>query len=266
MVRTRNFPSIDKNDLKKGHWTQEEDKKLIAYVTRYGCWNWRQLPRFAGLARCGRSCRLRWLNYLRPNIKRGKYTQDEDNTIISLHQMLGNRWSAIAAQLPGRTDNGIKNHWHTTLKKRSQTKNHEFCKSKDIDDENPLESTHPITPDQMAQIPPLSPQSCSTEITVPPTFNDNLFQQHHDDSAFLDAYSTQNFWTQPFMDPFENIIINDTESDLTPLSAHTCWSESLELAVDDHLATFRDVQTHPIMFENFWTQSYIYGSHVPFSN
>ncbi|QHN95428.1 hypothetical protein HN51_043282 [Arachis hypogaea] len=119
MVRT---PLCDKSGMRKGTWTAEEDKKLVAYVTRYGCWNWRLLPKFAGLERCGKSCRLRWMNYLRPNIKRGNYTQEEEDTIITLHQNLGNRWSLIAANLPGRTDNEIKNHWHTVLKKRIQDK------------------------------------------------------------------------------------------------------------------------------------------------
>ncbi|XP_052190480.1 transcription factor MYB15-like isoform X2 [Diospyros lotus] len=74
------------------------------------------------LLRCGKSCRLRWMNYLRPDIKRGNFSQEEEETIIKLHEMLGNRWSAIAARLPGRTDNEIKNVWHTHLKKR--LKNH----------------------------------------------------------------------------------------------------------------------------------------------
>nr|XP_027185992.1 transcription factor MYB13-like [Cicer arietinum] len=88
MVR---IPSSDKIVLKRGTWTQEEDKKLIDYVTRYGHWNWRLLPKFAGLARCGKSCRLRWLNYLSPNLKRGNFTLEEEETIVKLNQLLGNR-------------------------------------------------------------------------------------------------------------------------------------------------------------------------------
>ncbi|KAF0890909.1 hypothetical protein E2562_005037 [Oryza meyeriana var. granulata] len=78
----------------------------------------------AGLLRCGKSCRLRWINYLRPDIKRGNFSKEEEDTIIQLHELLGNRWSAIAARLPGRTDNEIKNVWHTHLKKRLAAPEH----------------------------------------------------------------------------------------------------------------------------------------------
>ncbi|KAL9285363.1 putative transcription factor MYB-HB-like family [Arabidopsis thaliana] len=107
-----------KQKLRKGLWSPEEDEKLLRYITKYGHGCWSSVPKQAGLQRCGKSCRLRWINYLRPDLKRGAFSQDEENLIIELHAVLGNRWSQIAAQLPGRTDNEIKNLWNSCLKKK----------------------------------------------------------------------------------------------------------------------------------------------------
>ncbi|XP_043694349.1 transcription factor MYB93-like, partial [Telopea speciosissima] len=111
-------PSSEDASLKKGPWTPEEDQKLMDYIQKHGHGSWRALPKLAGLNRCGKSCRLRWTNYLRPDIKRGKFSEDEERIIIQLHSVLGNKWSAIATHLPGRTDNEIKNFWNTHLRKK----------------------------------------------------------------------------------------------------------------------------------------------------
>ncbi|KAH1131798.1 hypothetical protein J1N35_003176 [Gossypium stocksii] len=109
-----------KEGLRKGAWTDWEDKILASYINVHGEGKWRNLPKRAGLKRCCRSCRLRWVNYLRPDIKRGNISHDEEELIIRLHNLLGNRWSLIAGRLPGRTDNEIKNYWNTTLAKRAK--------------------------------------------------------------------------------------------------------------------------------------------------
>ncbi|KAK9273939.1 hypothetical protein L1049_018751 [Liquidambar formosana] len=115
-------PCCSKEGLNRGAWTALEDKILTDYIKTHGEGKWRNIPKVAGLKRCGKSCRLRWLNYLRPDIKRGNISLDEEDLIIRLHKLLGNRWSLIAGRLPGRTDNEIKNYWNTNLSKKAQGK------------------------------------------------------------------------------------------------------------------------------------------------
>ncbi|XP_022728181.1 transcription factor MYB90-like [Durio zibethinus] len=109
--------------VRKGPWTEEEDILLRKCIQKYGEGNWHQVPCRAGLNRCRKSCRLRWLNYLKPNIKRGDFATDEVDLSIRLHQLLGNRWSLIAGRLPGRTANDVKNYWNTHLLKKFNPSN-----------------------------------------------------------------------------------------------------------------------------------------------
>nr|URY18915.1 MYB protein [Zanthoxylum bungeanum] len=111
-------PCCEKIGVKKGPWTPEEDIVLVSYIQEHGPGNWRLVPTNTGLFRCSKSCRLRWTNYLRPGIKRGNFSDQEEKMIIHLQALLGNRWAAIASYLPERTDNDIKNYWNTHLKKK----------------------------------------------------------------------------------------------------------------------------------------------------
>ncbi|KAK8716698.1 hypothetical protein V6N13_044002 [Hibiscus sabdariffa] len=113
-------PCCGKEGVNRGAWSLKEDELLSNYIQLHGEGKWRNLPHKAGLNRCGKSCRLRWMNYLRPGIKRGNISPDEQDLIIRLHRLLGNRWSLIAGRLPGRTDNEIKNYWNTFLSKKVQ--------------------------------------------------------------------------------------------------------------------------------------------------
>ncbi|KAF0927166.1 hypothetical protein E2562_030973 [Oryza meyeriana var. granulata] len=104
--------------VRKGPWTMEEDLSLVNYIAVNGEGAWNTLARAAGLSRTGKSCRLRWLNYLRPDVRRGNITPEEHTLIVELQASWGNRWSKIARHLPGRTDNEIKNFWRTKIQKK----------------------------------------------------------------------------------------------------------------------------------------------------
>lgn len=110
----------DGNEVRRGPWTLEEDNLLIEYITCHGEGQWNSLSKSAGLKRTGKSCRLRWLNYLKPDIKRGNLAPHEQLLILELHSRWGNRWSKIAQHMPGRTDNEIKNYWRTRVQKQAR--------------------------------------------------------------------------------------------------------------------------------------------------
>ncbi|MCD7455168.1 hypothetical protein HAX54_027244 [Datura stramonium] len=111
-------------EMRKGPWIEQEDLQLVFYVKMFGDRRWDFLAKVSGLKvglrRSGKSCRLRWVNYLNPSLKRGKMTPQEERLVLQLHSKYGNRWSKIAEKLPGRTDNEIKNYWRTHVRKQAQ--------------------------------------------------------------------------------------------------------------------------------------------------
>ncbi|KAJ9549246.1 hypothetical protein OSB04_021789 [Centaurea solstitialis] len=193
----------DKNGMKKGPWSEDEDNKLRAYIQRYGHWNWALLPKFAGVSRSGKSCRLRWVNYLRPNIKHGNFTEAEDNIIMDLRNKLGNKWSTIARNLPGRTDNEIKNRWNSYLRKRAQNivlekEQGHNGRSLKLDEESVVERA------SLAESPisSISIDQCIWDYAVS---SDHVTHQAYDH----DYEPTTNFWTDPFIsDDNHNHIIS----------------------------------------------------------
>ncbi|KAI3829062.1 hypothetical protein L1987_03176 [Smallanthus sonchifolius] len=212
-------PCCEKMGLKKGPWSDEEDQILISYIRQHGHPNWRALPKRAGLLRCGKSCRLRWINYLRPDIKRGNFTKEEEDTIIHLHEMLGNRWSVIAMKLPGRTDNEIKNVWHTHLKKRldrsHQTTGYDAkkcrmkskCASKAPYLEDPvvlLRENKSFNEEQFISNQPSSRESSSADSVIEATANSSSAAKHEeiDHDTFLD----DSFWLETLSDKGDNVM------------------------------------------------------------
>ncbi|KAF7805402.1 transcription factor MYB46 [Senna tora] len=151
----KNNNNNNNTKLRKGLWSPEEDEKLMSYMLNNGQGCWSDVARNAGLQRCGKSCRLRWINYLRPDLKRGAFSPHEQQLIIHFHSLLGNRWSQIAARLPGRTDNEIKNFWNSTIKKRLKNMSSTTTSSQNASDSSILSETNKDGPTPMRGLMPM---------------------------------------------------------------------------------------------------------------
>ncbi|XP_068669124.1 transcription factor MYB97-like [Aristolochia californica] len=182
--------------LKKGPWTASEDAFLMEYVKSHGEGNWNSVQKNSGLSRCGKSCRLRWANHLRPNLKKGSFSPDEERLILELHAKHGNKWARMAAQLPGRTDNEIKNYWNTRIKRRQRAGLPLY--PADIQRQaamnNQRATPSPTSPNYSSPLQLLDPISFSTTATASSTTTGPLLGHlHNRTQPFLSASPVHQF-------------------------------------------------------------------------
>ncbi|CAJ2660295.1 unnamed protein product [Trifolium pratense] len=206
-----------KTGMKKGPWTPQEDMILIEYVNKHGEGNWNSVQKNSGLLRCGKSCRLRWANHLRPNLKKGSFSEDEEKIIIELHAKLGNKWARMAAQLPGRTDNEIKNFWNTRMKRRQRAGLPLYppeVQAEAIAYNNHLMKEYHHTIDE-----PLSSSSPSFSLLLSSCYPKNIDndQNNHDYNPMQNNSDSSNHYTNPspqfnFSNDHENLEINETHA------------------------------------------------------
>ncbi|KAL9157535.1 hypothetical protein ABFS82_08G010500 [Erythranthe guttata] len=181
-------------EVRKGPWTMEEDLILMNYIANHGEGVWNSLARSAGLKRTGKSCRLRWLNYLRPDVRRGNITAEEQLLIMELHAKWGNRWSKIAKHLPGRTDNEIKNYWRTRIQKHIKQADQNCSTGQLADVSNDQAST--------SQLSSCCPADNHTvESYSPSSFNANIepFQPPFPTESNENLWSMEDLWSMQLL-------------------------------------------------------------------
>ncbi|KAH0875054.1 hypothetical protein HID58_072416 [Brassica napus] len=269
-MKTKSFKESEEVGLRRGPWTLEEDTLLTNYILHNGEGRWNLVAKSAGLKRNGKSCRLRWLNYLKPDIRRGNLTPQEQLLILELHSKWGNRWSKIAQYLPGRTDNEIKNYWRTRVQKQARQLNIESNSDKFFDavrsfwvprliekmEQNSFTNCCPQNNNNKSLLPPQSYDSTSTQ-TYTDISSQNPGLSNIDGSSSSSTFMPDLTTVPHFIDPntiIDGSMCNQELGGYIPEMEEYYYMGNSDIGTECHVAeAYEDVTQDPMWnMDDIW--------------
>ncbi|KAF3519239.1 hypothetical protein DY000_02062927 [Brassica cretica] len=269
-MKTKSFKESEEVGLRRGPWTLEEDTLLTNYILHNGEGRWNLVAKSAGLKRNGKSCRLRWLNYLKPDIRRGNLTPQEQLLILELHSKWGNRWSKIAQYLPGRTDNEIKNYWRTRVQKQARQLNIESNSDKFFDavrsfwvprliekmEQNSFTNCCPQNNNNKSLLPPQSYDSTSTQ-TYTDISSQNPGLSNIDGSSSSSIFMPDLTTVPHFIDPntiIDGSMCNQELGGYIPEMEEYYYIGNSDIGTECHVAeAYEDVTQDPMWnMDDIW--------------